>query len=25
VKVALKLGLGTVLRRLGRQVPDWPY
>ena len=25
VKVALTLGLGTVLGRLGRTVPEWPY
>jgi predicted O-methyltransferase YrrM len=25
LKVALKLGLGTLLRRLGREVPEWPY
>lgn len=25
LKVALKLGLGTVLARLGREVPEWPY
>jgi predicted O-methyltransferase YrrM len=25
LKGLLKLGLGTVLRRLGRRVPDWPY
>ncbi len=25
LKVALTLGLGAVLRRLGRPVPDWPY
>ena len=25
VKVLLTLGLGAVLRRIGRPVPDWPY
>jgi hypothetical protein len=25
LKVLLKLGLGKVLRRLGREQPDWPY
>ena len=25
LKVALKLGLGKVLARLGREVPEWPY
>jgi predicted O-methyltransferase YrrM len=25
LKVALKLGLGKALRRLGREVPEWPY
>jgi predicted O-methyltransferase YrrM len=25
LKVLLKLGLGKVLRRFGRQVPEWPY
>ncbi len=25
LKVLLTIGLGTVLRRLGRPVPDWPY
>ena len=25
LKVALTLGLGKVLGRLGRPVPDWPY
>ena len=25
IKVLLTVGLGTVLRRFGRQVPDWPY
>ena len=25
LKVALKLGLGKVLARLGRSTPDWPY
>ena len=25
LKVALKLGLGKVLARFGRPVPDWPY
>jgi predicted O-methyltransferase YrrM len=25
LKVALKLGLGRLLRRLGREVPEWPY
>ena len=25
LKVLLTAGLGTVLRRLGRPVPDWPY
>ena len=25
LKVALKLGLGKLLRRFGREVPEWPY
>jgi hypothetical protein len=25
LKVLLELGLGSVLRRLGRDVPEWPY
>ena len=25
LKVLLKLGVGKVLRRLGREVPEWPY
>jgi hypothetical protein len=25
LKVALTLGLGKVMRRLGRQPPTWPY
>jgi predicted O-methyltransferase YrrM len=25
LKVALKLGIGTVLARFGRSVPEWPY
>jgi predicted O-methyltransferase YrrM len=25
LKVALKLGVGKVLQRLGREVPEWPY
>jgi hypothetical protein len=25
LKVALTLGLGKVLGRMGRNVPDWPY
>jgi predicted O-methyltransferase YrrM len=25
LKAALKLGLGSLLRRLGRSVPEWPY
>jgi hypothetical protein len=25
LKVVLKLGLGKVLARLGREVPEWPY
>jgi predicted O-methyltransferase YrrM len=25
LKVALKFGLGRLLRRLGREVPEWPY
>ena len=25
LKVVLKLGLGRLLRRLGREVPEWPY
>ncbi len=25
LKVALTLGVGTLLRRLGREEPDWPY
>ena len=25
LKVSLKLGLGKLMRRFGREVPDWPY
>jgi hypothetical protein len=25
LKVAVSLGLGTVMRRMGRAAPEWPY